>query len=112
MSFLRHLSEEQGFEILELAKPHKERLIGVGLDSSELGHPPEKFERLFAACKEEGWKLMAHGGEEGPPAYVSGALDALKIDRLDHGTNFKEERFLRSFLNGNRSKTFSWNGIT
>lgn len=91
MSFLRHLSEEEGFATLEQAKPHKDRILGVGLDSSELGHPPEKFERLFAACKEEGFKLMAHGGEEGPPEYVSGALDALQIDRLDHGNRSMED---------------------
>lgn len=87
MSFLRHLSEEQGFATLEQALPHRDAFIGIGLDSSEVGNPPEKFERLFDRCRAEGFKLMAHAGEEGPPEYVRGAIDILKVDRIDHGNH-------------------------
>lgn len=85
MCFLRHLSEESAFETLEQAMPFKDRIIGVGLDSSELGNPPSKFERVFAKAKEEGFLLVAHAGEEGPADYIHEALDLLHIDRLDHG---------------------------
>ena len=85
MSFLRHLSEESAFETLVQAEPYLEQIYGVGLDSSEVGHPPEKFARVFAACKDKGLKITAHAGEEGPPEYVWEALSLLKIDRIDHG---------------------------
>jgi adenosine deaminase len=65
--------------------PFQDKFIGVGLDSSELGHPPEKFARVFARCRELGLHLVAHAGEEGPPAYIWSALDVLKVERIDHG---------------------------
>jgi adenosine deaminase len=85
LCFLRHLSEEDAFETLEQALPFRDKFIGVGLDSSEVGHPPEKFARVFARCRELGLHLVAHAGEEGPPAYVWSALDVLKVERIDHG---------------------------
>ncbi len=85
LCFLRHLSEEDAFATLEAALPFREHFIGVGLDSSELGHPPEKFERVFARCRELGLKLVAHAGEEGPPEYMWQAIDLLKVQRIDHG---------------------------
>lgn len=94
LSFLRHLSEEAAFETLEMAKPYLDRFIGVGLDSSEIGHPPSKFERVFAACRELGLKICCHAGEEGPPEYVHEALDLLKIDRMDHGNRSMEDEAL------------------
>ena len=94
LSFLRHLPEEAAFATLEMAKPYLDRFIGVGLDSSELGHPPSKFERVFAACRELGLKICAHAGEEGPPEYVHEALDLLKIDRMDHGNRAMEDEAL------------------
>ncbi len=94
LSFLRHLSEEAAFETLDRARPYLDRFIGVGLDSSEVGHPPSKFERVFAACRELGLKICCHAGEEGPPAYVHEALDLLKIDRMDHGNRSMEDEAL------------------
>lgn len=91
MCFLRHLSEEKAFETLNQAIPYKDKILGVGLDSSEVGHPPSKFERVFAAARKEGFLLVAHAGEEGPPAYVWEALDGLKIDRMDHGNRSLED---------------------
>ena len=91
MCFLRHLSEEDAFETLAQAEPYLDRLHGVGLDSSEVGHPPSKFERVFTAARDKGLKLVAHAGEEGPPAYVYEALDLLKIDRIDHGNRLLED---------------------
>ena len=85
MCFLRHLSEEDSLQTLEQAKPHLDKIIGVGLDSSERGHPPEKFERVFAQARALGLHVVAHAGEEGPPAYIWGALDVLKAERIDHG---------------------------
>jgi adenosine deaminase len=85
LCFLRHLSEEDAFATLEAALPYRDKFIGVGLDSSELGHPPEKFARVFARCRALGLHLVAHAGEEGPPAYVWAALDVLKVERIDHG---------------------------
>ncbi|MDB5750366.1 MAG: adenosine deaminase [Ramlibacter sp.] len=85
LCFLRHLSEEDAFATLEQALPLRDKFIGVGLDSSELGHPPEKFARVFAQCRLHGLHLVAHAGEEGPPAYVWAALDVLKVERIDHG---------------------------
>ncbi|MFN4092707.1 MAG: adenosine deaminase [Brevundimonas sp.] len=94
LSFLRHLSEDEAFATLEMAKPYLHHFIGVGLDSSELGHPPSKFQRVFAAARDLGLKLCAHAGEEGPPAYVHEALDLLKIDRMDHGNRSMEDESL------------------
>lgn len=91
MSFLRHLSEEAAFETLAMAEPWLDRITAVGLDSSELGHPPGKFARVFAAARAKGLKLTAHAGEEGPPAYVHEALDVLKVDRIDHGNRALED---------------------
>ncbi|GLQ06143.1 adenosine deaminase [Sneathiella chinensis] len=94
LCFLRHLSEEAAFETLKDALRHKDKIIGVGLDSSELGHPPSKFERVFRAAREEGFLLVAHAGEEGPPEYVIEALDLLQVDRLDHGNRSLEDEAL------------------
>lgn len=91
LSFLRHLTEEDAFATLEAAKPYLHHFVGVGLDSSEVGHPPSKFERVFAAARALGLKLCAHAGEEGPPAYVYEALDLLHIDRMDHGNRSMED---------------------
>ncbi|CAM4189570.1 adenosine deaminase [Paracidovorax anthurii] len=85
LCFLRHLSEEDAFATLEQALPLREKFIGVGLDSSEVDHPPEKFARVFARCRELGLRLVAHAGEEGPPAYIHSALDVLQVERIDHG---------------------------
>ncbi|ESQ94619.1 adenosine deaminase [Asticcacaulis benevestitus] len=93
-SFLRHLSEEAAFESLAMAVPYLDRIIGVGLDSSEVGHPPSKFANVFAKAKALGLKLCAHAGEEGPPAYVYEALDVLHIDRIDHGNRSLEDPVL------------------
>lgn len=94
MSFLRHLSEESAFETLALAEPYLDRIDGVGLDSSEKGHPPEKFARVFARCRERGLKITAHAGEEGPPEYVWQALDLIGVDRIDHGNRSLEDEAL------------------
>jgi adenosine deaminase len=94
LCFLRHLSEEDAFATLEEALPFRDRFIGVGLDSSELGHPPEKFARVFARCRELGLHLVAHAGEEGPPAYVWSALDVLKVERIDHGVQSTKDAAL------------------
>ncbi|CAM4345673.1 adenosine deaminase [Acinetobacter pragensis] len=91
MCFLRHLSEEAAFETLEQALPFKNQIIGVGLDSSEMGHPPAKFERVFAKAREQGFLLVAHAGEEGPAEYVWEALDLLKVNRIDHGVRSEED---------------------
>jgi adenosine deaminase len=91
LCFLRHLSEADGFAMLQQAQPHHHRFHGVGLDSSELGHPPAKFERLFACCRDLGLRLVAHAGEEGPPAFIWEALDTLGIERIDHGVRALED---------------------
>lgn len=91
MCFLRHLSEEAAFETLEQSLPYRDLFIGVGLDSSERGHPPEKFARVFARCKELGLRLVAHAGEEGPAQYIIDALDILKVERIDHGVRCLED---------------------
>ena len=91
LCFLRHLSEEAAFATLKDAEPYLGRLLGVGLDSSEVGHPPAKFQRVFAAARERGLKLTAHAGEEGPPDYVREALDLLHVDRIDHGNRALED---------------------
>jgi adenosine deaminase len=91
MSFLRHLSEADAFAVLDEAGQWLAQITAVGLDSSELGHPPEKFAQVFAAARERGLKLVAHAGEEGPPAYVTAALDVLHVDRIDHGNRALED---------------------
>ncbi len=91
LSFLRHLSEADAFETLAQAEPYLDRILGVGLDSSEMGHPPSKFARVFAKASDMGLKLFAHAGEEGPPAYVYEALDILNVDRIDHGNRSLED---------------------
>ena len=91
LCFLRHLDEEDAFKTLEQAQPWIEQIEGVGLDSSEIGHPPSKFERVFAAAAAMGLKRVAHAGEEGPAEYVHEALDLLHIDRLDHGNRSLED---------------------
>ncbi|HYD78492.1 MAG TPA: adenosine deaminase [Paucimonas sp.] len=98
LCFLRHLSEEDAFATLEEALPHRSKFIGVGLDSSERGHPPEKFARVFARCRELGFHLVAHAGEEGPPAYIEAALDVLHVERIDHGVRCLEDRALTERL--------------
>ena len=98
LCFLRHLSEDEALATLAQALPHRDKLIGVGLDSSELGHPPEKFARVFAACRELGLHLVAHAGEEGPPAYIRAALDVLHVERIDHGVRCLEDAALTQRL--------------
>jgi adenine deaminase len=85
LCFLRHLSEAEAFECLEQVLPQREKMVGIGLASSELGHPPEKFARVFARARQLGFRLVAHAGEEGPASYIWSALDALKVERIDHG---------------------------
>ncbi|WP_426190256.1 adenosine deaminase [Massilia sp. DWR3-1-1] len=98
MCFLRHLSEEAALATLDEALPHRDKFIGVGLDSSELGHPPEKFARVFARCRELGLHLVAHAGEEGPPAYIETALDVLQVERIDHGVRCLDSAALTARL--------------
>ena len=94
LCFLRHLDEDAAFATLKAAEPYLDRIQGVGLDSSEVGHPPAKFARVFQAARERGLKLVAHAGEEGPPAYVWEALDVLRVDRIDHGNRALEDPVL------------------
>lgn len=98
LCFLRHLSEAEAFETLQQALPHREKFIGVGLDSSERGNPPEKFAQVFARCRELGLHLVAHAGEEGPPAYIQSALDVLHVERIDHGVRCLEDAELTARL--------------
>ena len=102
LCFLRHLSEEAAFATLAEALPYREQFIGVGLDSSERGHPPEKFARVFARCRELGLRLVAHAGEEGPPAYIWSALDVLRVERIDHGVRCVEDPALVARLAAER----------
>ena len=96
MCFLRHLDEEDAFKTLELALPHKDKIIGVGLDSSEMGHPPSKFQSVFSKAREAGFHIVAHAGEEGPPEYIYEALDLLKVERIDHGnTSMQDPELLK-----------------
>jgi len=91
LCFLRHLSAEAAMQTLEQALPYKESIAAVGLDSSERGHPPAKFEAVFARARREGFLAVAHAGEEGPPAYIVEALDVLKVERIDHGVRCEED---------------------
>ncbi len=91
LCFLRDLSAEAAMETLEVALRNRERIVGVGLDSAELGNPPSKFERVFRRARAEGMHAVAHAGEEGPPEYVVEALDSLKVERIDHGVRSLED---------------------
>ncbi|MDX2234292.1 MAG: adenosine deaminase [Hyphomonadaceae bacterium] len=91
MCFLRHLDETAAFDTLRAAEPYLDRIAGVGLDSSELGHPPSKFANVFRAARERGLRLLAHAGEEGPAPYVWEALDVLGVHRIDHGNRALED---------------------
>ncbi len=91
LCFLRHLSEEDALATFEAALPYRDKFVGVGLDSSEMGHPPEKFARVFALANAQGLHLVAHAGEEGPPAYIEQALDVLHVERIDHGVRCVED---------------------
>ena len=91
LSFLRHLSESAALETLEQATPYRDWIAGIGLDSSEVGNPPSKFERVFAECRKRGYRVVAHAGEEGPPSYIWEALDLLHVERIDHGNRCMED---------------------
>ena len=91
LCFLRHLDEDDALATLKLALPHKDKIIGVGLDSSEQGNPPAKFQQVFAKARKEGFRLVAHAGEEGPPEYIYQALDLLKVERIDHGNTAMQD---------------------
>ena len=100
MCFLRHLDEASAFQVLNQALIHKDKIIGVGLDSSELGHPPKKFERVFKKAIEKGFLTVAHAGEEGPPEYIWEALNLLKVKRIDHGVQcFHDEKLVVKLRN-------------
>lgn len=98
LSFLRHLSEEDAFHTLQQAMPFRDLFFAVGLDSSEMGHPPSKFTNVFAKARAEGFLAVAHAGEEGPPEYVWQALDLLKVSRIDHGVRAWEDQRLMARL--------------
>lgn len=98
LCFLRHLSEEEAFECLEQVLPVRDKILGIGLASSEVGHPPSKFARVFARCRKLGFRLVAHAGEEGPAAYIWSALDDLKVERIDHGVRAIEDALLMERL--------------
>ncbi len=94
MCFLRHLDEASAIATLKAAEPYMDRITGVGLDSSELGYPPARFQRVFISAADRGLKRVAHAGEEGPPEYVREALDLLAVDRIDHGNRSLEDAAL------------------
>ena len=98
LCFLRHLSQESAIETLKSALPYKDKIFGVGLDSSELGHPPEKFEDVFKLATNEGFQKVAHAGEEGPPEYIWAALNSLGVSRIDHGVRCIEDASLVKHL--------------
>ncbi|WP_420935727.1 adenosine deaminase [Alteromonas sp. A081] len=98
MSFLRHLPESSAFATLEQARPYYSDIHAVGLDSSELGHPPSKFERVFKQAKQLGFKVVAHAGEEGPASYIWEAIHLLDVDRIDHGVRCQEDEQLMTYL--------------
>jgi len=102
MCFLRHLSEKSGFEILDQALIHKDKIFGVGLDSSEIGNPPKKFEKLFKKSIEEGFLTFAHAGEEGPPEYIWDSINLLKVKRIDHGVQCLHDKKLVEKLRKNK----------
>lgn len=98
MCFLRHLSEAEAFETLQESLPFKDKILGVGLDSSEVGHPPSKFERVFTACEKMGYKIVAHAGEEGDSSYIWEAINLLHVNRIDHGIRCDDDAELVEFL--------------
>ena len=100
MCFLRHLDEDSAFQMLDHALDHKDKIIGIGLDSSEVGHPPRKFERVFKKAIEKGFLTVAHAGEEGPPEYIWEALNLLKVKRIDHGVQcLKDQKLVKKLKN-------------
>jgi len=103
LCFLRHLSAEAAEETLRQARPHRDMILGVGLDSSERGHPPSKFEGVFRQAREEGLRAVAHAGEEGPPEYIWEALDLLQVERIDHGVRCLEDAELVARLRDQRT---------
>ena len=103
MCFLRHLDELSAFKMLDRANEHKDKIIGVGLDSSEIGHPPKKFERVFKKAIENGFLTVAHAGEEGPPEYIWEALNLLKVKRIDHGVQCLLDKKLVEKLRHNQT---------
>ncbi|MCO4794020.1 MAG: adenosine deaminase [Bacteriovoracaceae bacterium] len=106
MCFLRHLDEKAAFETLNSALNHKDKIIGVGLDSSEVGHPPSKFKNVFEKSIEEGFFTVAHAGEEGPPEYIWEALDLLKVKRVDHGVrSIEDSKLVQRLVDENISLT-------
>ncbi|MEF9671976.1 adenosine deaminase [Pseudomonas sp. MWU13-2100] len=99
LSFLRHLSEDEAQKTLDQALPFRDAFVAVGLDSSEMGHPPSKFQRVFDRARDEGFLTVAHAGEEGPPEYIWEALDLLKIQRIDHGVRaIEDERLMQRII--------------
>ncbi len=102
LCFLRHLSEDAALTTLQAALPHRQQFIGVGLDSSERGHPPEKFSQVFARARALGLHVVAHAGVEGPPAYIESALDVLQAQRIDHGVRCLESPALVARLAASR----------
>ena len=95
MCFLRHLDEESGFKVLDHSLKYKNKIVGIGLDSSELGNPPKKFEKLFQKARDEGFLTVAHAGEEGPPEYIWDSINLLKVKRIDHGVqSLKDEKLV------------------
>ncbi|MBT3733624.1 MAG: adenosine deaminase, partial [Gammaproteobacteria bacterium] len=102
MCFLRHLSEEDAIETLQLALPFKNRIKAVGLDSSEVGHPPEKFQRVFKMAADAGFLRVAHAGEEGPAQYIHDAIALLDVQRIDHGVRCVDDQVLVARLAGSR----------
>ena len=99
MCFLRHLDEDSGFNVLNDAIKHKDKIIGVGLDSSEIGNPPKKFEKLFNKAIEEGFLTVAHAGEEGPPEYIWDCINLLKVKRIDHGVQcLKDDKLVEELI--------------
>ena len=99
MCFLRHLDEESGFKVLDQALKYKNKIVGVGLDSSELGNPPKKFEKLFQKARDEGFLTVAHAGEEGPPEYIWDSINLLKVKRIDHGVqSLKDEKLVNLLI--------------
>ncbi|MBT3981213.1 MAG: adenosine deaminase [Bacteriovoracaceae bacterium] len=102
MCFLRHLSEKSAFETLEMSLPFKDKIAGVGLDSSEVGHPPSKFQRVFEKALDHGFFTVAHAGEEGPPEYIWESLELLKVSRIDHGVRCLEDPKLVDYIVQNK----------
>lgn len=102
LCFLRDLPEESAMETLGLALKNRDRIVGIGLDSAEVGNPPAKFARVFDRARAEGFKTVAHAGEEGPPAYIAEALDVLKVSRIDHGVRCVEDASLLERLREER----------